>query len=191
MTSSLGRAERTVRGMRKRTTTDRDSGYGPRAGAFLVVAVVLAPNVLTGCGGSNPAAVSRSIPERIRSVALREFEGEYGRVSEVYGQGATDLKRWQELEPSNTSGLQGGPNNPDDPIYALFVRGQFTVVGRRVFIPVPQKSATPLVGSSSARTESHCPLNSGKRSCQPFRPLARRSTIADWTAVRSDRGARE
>jgi hypothetical protein len=115
--------------MRKRTTTDRDSGYGPRAGAFLVVAVVLAPNVLTGCGGSNPAAVSRSIPERIRSVALREFEGEYGRVSEVYGQGATDLKRWQELAPSNTSGLQGGPNNPDDPIYALFVRGQFTVVG--------------------------------------------------------------
>jgi hypothetical protein len=56
--------------------------------------------------------------------------GEFnGKVTEIYGVGATDREGWKEAEPGFTMSYKITDKNKDDPIYAVFFKGDFKPVG--------------------------------------------------------------
>jgi hypothetical protein len=60
-----------------------------------------------------------------------------GSEIEVYEEDRTTFARWRELEPQNVRGLRGR-HDPEGPIYAVLVRGSFSVAAP----PGPEGSTT-------------------------------------------------
>jgi hypothetical protein len=52
-----------------------------------------------------------------------------GVVEEVYGVATTTVERWMELEPGYYGSVKLTEKTKDDPVYAVFVRGKWSVVG--------------------------------------------------------------
>jgi hypothetical protein len=61
-----------------------------------------------------------------------------GHVDEVYGVATTTVERWFELEPSYYGSVKLTEKTKDDPVYAVFVRGEWISVGG-VYHPVDEQ----------------------------------------------------
>jgi hypothetical protein len=61
-----------------------------------------------------------------------------GKPGEVYGVASTTVERWIELEPGYGASVELTEKTRDDPIYAVFIRGKWGVVGPPVFISEEQ-----------------------------------------------------
>lgn len=79
------------------------------------------------------------------TIAIQGFEGEYGKVSTIYGEDTSTLGAWAEAEPNNTSGLDTSDPNSDSMVVALFITGDFTVTG-----PYSFKLGGPVIREFSA-----------------------------------------
>lgn len=115
----------------------------PTTGGPGVVGATTMP-VTSGPGVVGPTTTPGSdIPQDALSWALGQFAGEYGEVARVYGQASSTMAEWREVEPSNTSGLEVAPRESTELVYAVFVLGDFLVVGPiRAGSPQPKHSYT-------------------------------------------------
>jgi hypothetical protein len=68
------------------------------------------------------------IPEEVRNLALSSVQSEYGPIATVYSEAAMPFPEWAQAEPRTTMGIQNS-SITQSPVYILFIRGAFVVVG--------------------------------------------------------------
>lgn len=93
--------------------------------------------------GSEPATepgVVYDVPDWVREQGLYSLQTMHleGKPEEVYGAATTTVARWVELEPGYASAVELTERTKDDPIYAVFVRGKWGVVGGIVLYPTTE-----------------------------------------------------
>jgi hypothetical protein len=107
----------------------------PRWTVWVAAPLLVAAGISTLTLRANP--VPAAPPAAARERAIGQFQAEYGRVDESYGDAESTFGAWRRLEPSNTMALAITPERRDRPVYAVFVTGNFEVYGPQTSEGVP------------------------------------------------------
>jgi hypothetical protein len=100
------------------------------AGGFGVLAFTATPTKIRAGGD-----VVYDVPDWVREQARYTTMDRHaeGIVEEVYGAATTTVAKWIELEPGYASSVELTNETGDDPVYAVFVRGNWETVSSTYF----------------------------------------------------------